>query len=1580
MSYANPIVNNTIGGQTTQFDQAISPFINVNINDPNQSSYPQIVDTLTISLSANNGTLSLGPNYYGPSVLSGSGTLYTITDLATSLTYDIENLLFTPNAAAIGSSTTTTFTLTDASVLNGVTVATSPADSTTTVTDSDPLTEPTITGAHGSQVTYWETPVTPFSSVNITDPNAGTTEKLTITLTGGGGTLADGAYFYGTSTLSGGGGVYTLTGTAVDVNTELQRLKFTPTAGAANTSTTTSFTLTDQVMQNGVPLISATDSTTSVIDHDTPVAPTLQAFNYISQTVFQQPVTPFSYVLITDLNPGTTEQLTIALSGAGGTLADGAYFNGQSTLQFSNGVYTLTGTVSDVLNELTNLTFTPSLGALNSTRTTTFTLTDNAIKNGAVFAAGTPDSSIVLTDDNSPIAPTISGTSGRQATFFQAAIAPFASVVVDDPDPYATDQLTIALSGGGGTLADGPAFTGTSSLSFANGVYTLTGTLAQVQGELRALKFIPVVNAAGAAPVTTFTLTDNSIIDGAVAAAGVADSTTKIVDVVPPTTPGLAILDVWGTTLANAPAASQSGAVTLVGANDPALAGQIITLFDGADAIGSATASAQGGWTANVTLPASAAVQNLTAQIGATTSAVFAYQPGPVTGSWIGVTSDTINTIVGSDAAGDVVGNYYSSSAGTQLAFILKNGAQTTISGIGSGERVTALGVDQAGDVLATEYNSSTYKTDYFLYTAQGAYLALPTTITPVGIDGAGNVYAVNGGVYEEIPGGTGTPIVLPSLGASLYAGSLAVDQAGDIYGTSNSANVVLFKGAASATTITFPDAQTSNTTITGVANGAVFGTYYDLAAGVIKGFIEQNGVYQTVAPPGANDVSVLGVTASGAVFGNFNYTSAVAYGYGNHGYVEQNGVFSVIAAPGAIGTTLQGVTASGSFYGTYEDAKFNTYGFVAQNGVYETLDLPGLQSSSMLIGVDDNGVAYGDFIGVNSVGSFTAQNGAYVSSTVNSDTTLLWGVDGAGDTFGSYIDATSVSHGFADIGGVVTTIDIPAALGGASFLTTVAGQYNGAFYGFYDLQSGVLGSFVDQGGAFTPIAVAGASSTWAIGGAFGKVFGLYIDSANVDHGFIYDLAAKTYTTLDAPGGSSGGGVQTPSIKFAGGLLSLGAGSGVSGMDAQGNFYGTYVDAQGVAHGYEDANGVFTTLDAPGAADTVITRVSDNGTVVGTYFAASGAVFGFSETGGQFTSYQFTSSASPQFVSAGQTGDTIYGYVSDYVAAVQTAPCYCRGTRIATSRGDVAVEDLRIGDLALTQDGALRPVVWIGRRAIEITRHPAPRDVRPVLIAAGAFGEKMPRRDLWVSPGHNIAAEGALMPACALVNGISVRQVEAPRVEYFHVELDAHDILLAEGLPAESYLDCGNRTDFSNGGAFVAAHPDFKPRHWAQTCLPLVKEGPEVERTKARLLGVLQERGHELTAEADACVIADGARIAPVLLSENRLAFFLPEPLRDIVLNSRAFTPAHVLPASTDDRSLGLCVARVQIDGEDIALDAADLAEGWHDPEGGDGAPARRWTNGAARLRPGARFVIVDLGGSGLYWRAPGDAVVALFG
>ena len=158
---------------------------------------------------------------------------------------------------------------------------------------------------------------------------------------------------------------------------------------------------------------------------------------------------------------------------------------------------------------------------------------------------------------------------------------------------------------------------------------------------------------------------------------------------------------------------------------------------------------------------------------------------------------------------------------------------------------------------------------------------------------------------------------------------------------------------------------------------------------------------------------------------------------------------------------------------------------------------------------------------------------------------------------------------------------------------------------------------------------------------------------------------------------------------------------------------------------------------------------------------------------------------------------------------LNTDPCYVAGTHILTATGERMVESLMKGDIVLTLSGGElipRPVKWIGRRRIDLTAHPRPETVAPVRIRRGAFADNMPHSDLLVSPDHAIFVDGKLICARQLVNGATIRQEKSSTsLEYLHVELEAHAILLAEGLPAESYLNTGNHGFFINSGRATGA-------------------------------------------------------------------------------------------------------------------------------------------------------------------------------
>jgi hypothetical protein len=157
----------------------------------------------------------------------------------------------------------------------------------------------------------------------------------------------------------------------------------------------------------------------------------------------------------------------------------------------------------------------------------------------------------------------------------------------------------------------------------------------------------------------------------------------------------------------------------------------------------------------------------------------------------------------------------------------------------------------------------------------------------------------------------------------------------------------------------------------------------------------------------------------------------------------------------------------------------------------------------------------------------------------------------------------------------------------------------------------------------------------------------------------------------------------------------------------------------------------------------------------------------------------------------------------------------------------------------LTLSGAIKPIRWIGHRHVDCHRHPDPHAVWPVRVSRDAFGPGAPLRDLFLSPDHAVYAEGVLIPVKHLLNRSTIRQEQWTSVVYYHLELDEHDVVLAEDLPAETFLDTGNRGAFTDALPHVDVTGDSIAWRWeAQGYAPLRITGPEVERVKCRLVPI----------------------------------------------------------------------------------------------------------------------------------------------
>jgi len=273
----------------------------------------------------------------------------------------------------------------------------------------------------------------------------------------------------------------------------------------------------------------------------------------------------------------------------------------------------------------------------------------------------------------------------------------------------------------------------------------------------------------------------------------------------------------------------------------------------------------------------------------------------------------------------------------------------------------------------------------------------------------------------------------------------------------------------------------------------------------------------------------------------------------------------------------------------------------------------------------------------------------------------------------------------------------------------------------------------------------------------------------------------------------------------------------------------------------------------------------------------------------------------------------------------------------------------------------------------------------PIRICEGAFADNVPHRVLTVSPGHRFNFDGALVPALSLVNGITIVQdFDIQEFEYYHVELEKFDMLLAEGAAAESYLEVGsNRNSFENART-VTAHPDFGPAP-ERVFLPeyVQKITPEIIEPIRRDLFKRAEMltGVVRTADTDLHIEINGQVTRPQTPCKKKGLYRFELPANnqgDIrILSNAAVVRETSLTDRTDTRVIGVGLAGVALISNDqrCEIDLSDASlTGFNDVQEMDGAPMR-WTVGEAiipaRLLPeSSTSVVLELNvlRTHMYW------------
>jgi hypothetical protein len=172
-----------------------------------------------------------------------------------------------------------------------------------------------------------------------------------------------------------------------------------------------------------------------------------------------------------------------------------------------------------------------------------------------------------------------------------------------------------------------------------------------------------------------------------------------------------------------------------------------------------------------------------------------------------------------------------------------------------------------------------------------------------------------------------------------------------------------------------------------------------------------------------------------------------------------------------------------------------------------------------------------------------------------------------------------------------------------------------------------------------------------------------------------------------------------------------------------------------------------------------------------------------------------------------------------------TVYCFAEGTMIACPEGERAIETIRPGEMVLNAKGEAHTVRFVGRRELSFAEGAAHA---PVVLPAGCLADGVPSRDLRVSPDHAIAIDGVLVTARALIGG-PIRQECVDSVVYYHIQLDGHDVVLADGTPCETLLDADDPVGFDNAGDAPITDVFLAP------CLPRMSQGEAVEAIRARI-------------------------------------------------------------------------------------------------------------------------------------------------
>jgi O-antigen biosynthesis protein len=743
--------------------------------------------------------------------------------------------------------------------------------------------------------------------------------------------------------------------------------------------------------------------------------------------------------------------------------------------------------------------------------------------------------------------------------------------------------------------------------------------------------------------------------------------------------------------------------------------------------------------------------------------------------SFIVLKGGTVDVVAGGTTDDDVI-----SSGGTENVSSGGSSLYATISGSAS------LVVSSGGVAIDTDVTST--NSDTYGLTVLSGGTAISATI---GTNGNENVSA----------GGVDSGTVLSGAGANenMYGSAI-----GDVISAGNQ----YVEGGATATDTTVvaggvqeleeSSAIASGTIVSSGGSLYNYGTAVD--ATILGSGSETVGIGGTASANTISSGGVVVVSSGGSVSGDIISSGGVETiskgGTASADTVNNGGVLEVVSSGTVSGLTVN----SGGTLELLKGARVSGTDTISSGGTLE-VGSGFTVSNSTAIGGINGGVANGVTVEVLSSGTISALNvnsggtlellkGALVSGTdtISSGGTLQVG---AGFTVSNTTAIGGVSGGVAN--GV--TVEVLSS-GTISGLNVNSG-------GTLELLKGALvsgtdtissGGTVEVGSGFSA-----GNSTKIVGVSGGVANGVTVEV--LSGGTASALSVNSGGTLDV----QSGGIVSGGITFAGagGTLKIDGSTLptnlLGGAVVSGLVIGDTIDLTGIRYSTPSSVGIV------GGDELQLTE------------------------GGNTYDLQVAGSFTGDYFHLGPDG----GNGTD-ITESQTA-CYLRGTLIRAERGDIAVENLAIGENIMTASGALRPIRWIGWRSYGGRFIIGRKDILPICIKAGALDDNVPGRDLWVSPHHAMYLEGVLIEAKDLVNGTSIVQPDGiDLVEYFHIELETHDLIIAEGAPSETFIDDDSRFMFQNAHEYRRLYPEAATGV-DRYCAPRREDGYEVEAARRHI-------------------------------------------------------------------------------------------------------------------------------------------------